>query len=132
MRQLMNGLGQSGAFELPRQVLDAILAEFGSGAASEADTAAAINHFYRRNGEIVDPHTAVGLHVAQRQAGSAPMISLATAHPAKFPDAVAAATGIRPALPSRLSHLLKAPERFTVLPNSADAVRDFILAHNKA
>jgi threonine synthase len=60
------------------------------------------------------------------------MVSLATAHAAKFPDAVRKATGVYPELPQRLSHLLKAPERFTVLPNSAGAVRDFILAHNKA
>jgi threonine synthase len=60
------------------------------------------------------------------------MVTLATAHPAKFPDAVEKASGVRPQLPSRLSHLLNAKERFTILPNSATAVRDFILALNKA
>jgi threonine synthase len=55
------------------------------------------------------------------------MITLATAHPAKFPDAVEKASGVRPGLPPRLSHLLNAKERFTILPNSAAAVRDFIL-----
>ena len=60
------------------------------------------------------------------------MVTLATAHPAKFPDAVKAATGVTPRLPSRLIHLLKAEERFTILPNSAAAVRDYILSRNKA
>jgi threonine synthase len=56
------------------------------------------------------------------------MVTLATAHPAKFPDAVAKASGVRPGLPERLAHLLAAEERFTVLPNDVAAVRDFILA----
>jgi threonine synthase len=60
------------------------------------------------------------------------MITLATAHPAKFPDAVEKASGIRPNLPPRLIHLLNAKERFTILPNSAAAVRDFVLALHKA
>ncbi len=57
------------------------------------------------------------------------MVTLATAHPAKFPDAVEKASGIRPALPARLSALMTATERFTVLPNDVTKVRDFILSH---
>jgi threonine synthase len=60
------------------------------------------------------------------------MVTLATAHPAKFPEAVEKASGIRPHLPQRLSHLLNAKERFTILPNSAPAVRDFVLSLKKA
>jgi threonine synthase len=59
-------------------------------------------------------------------------LGLATAHPAKFPDAVEKASGRRPHLPQRLSHLLNAKERFTILPNSATAVRDFVLSIKKA
>jgi threonine synthase len=79
-------------------------------------------------GEILDPHTAVGVHVARPMIGSEPMVTLATAHPAKFPDAVEKATGLRPGLPHRLKHLLELEESFTVLPNSAAAVKDMILS----
>jgi threonine synthase len=60
------------------------------------------------------------------------MVTLATAHPAKFPDAVETASGIRPGLPPRLAHLMTAPERFTVLPNDVSRVRDFILSQQQA
>jgi threonine synthase len=131
--RMMNSLSQSGAFAVPEPALAAIRAEFTSGSASEAQTLETIRLYHARDNEIVDPHTAVGLHVAGKFAGaSAPMVSLATAHAAKFPDAVKLATGVYPDLPPRLSHLLKAPERFTVLPNSADAVREFIQARQPA
>jgi len=60
------------------------------------------------------------------------MVTLATAHPAKFPDAVEKACGVRPGLPPRLSGLLTAEERFTVLPNDVGRVRDFILSQQQA
>jgi threonine synthase len=74
-------------------------------------------------GEVLDPHTAVGVAVARHHLGEAPMVTLATAHPAKFPDAVSQAIEIRPLLPSRLKHLLDAKESFTLLPNSVEAVK---------
>ena len=79
-------------------------------------------------GELLDPHTAVGYAIAQKSSTSSPMVTLATAHPAKFPDAVEAATKVRPNLPQRLSHLMKATETFKVLPNSEAAVKAFILS----
>lgn len=131
VKRMMDGLSQSGAFSVPDKALAAIAAEFDSGSASEVETLATMKRFHARDGEIVDPHTAVGLHVAEKLENRAtPMVSLATAHAAKFPDAVRRATGVYPELPHRLSHLPKAPERFTVLPNSAEAVRSYILAHN--
>ena len=73
---------------------------------------------------MIDPHTAIGLAVAEKEARdpSVPMVALATAHPAKFPDAVEAACGVRPALPDWLSDLPSRPERFTVLPVDQAAV----------
>ena len=56
------------------------------------------------------------------------MVTLATAHPAKFPDAVEKACGVRPGLPKRLEHLMQAKESYTVLPNDNTAVRAFILS----
>jgi threonine synthase len=129
VRRLMAGLAQSGAFTIADRELQAIRNEFDAGAADEAATAATIRDTFAATGELLDPHTAVGYAVARRQEASAsPMVALATAHPAKFPDAVEKASGLRPGLPRRLAHLLAAEERFTVLPNDVAAVRDFILA----
>ena len=127
VRRLMHGLSQSGAFTIGNRELDQIRHEFDSMAVDESLTVSTIRETLAATGELLDPHTAVGYAAARRAAASAsPMITLATAHPAKFPDAVEKASGIRPGLPKRLQHLLTAAERFTVLPNSAEAVRDFI------
>jgi threonine synthase len=80
-------------------------------------------------GEVVCPHTAVGIKVAadKRVSGRVPMITLATAHPAKFPDAVAAACGIRPELPQHMADLFDRPERVTRVANDLGALKDIIL-----
>ena len=83
-----------------------------------------------RSGTVLDPHSAVGV-LAARASGrdrSTPMVALATAHPAKFPDAVEAATGVRPALPERLGDLFDRPERLTTLPNDLASVEAFVEA----
>ena len=129
VRAAMGSLVQSQSFALKSPALKAIRAEFLSGAATEAETAATMALILKNTGELVDPHTSVGLHVAMQHQTKSPMVVLATAHPAKFPDAVKAATGQTPRLPSQLEHLMTAPESFTILPNSAQAVKDFILAH---
>ena len=131
VRAAMGSLAQSGRFSLKSPAIKAIRSEFSSGATSEAETAATMAQIFRDTGELVDPHTAVGLHVANQQRSKSPMVTLATAHPAKFPDAVQHATGMTPHLPQRLSHLLSASESFTILPNSAAAVKDFILAKER-
>ncbi|HVH83453.1 MAG TPA: threonine synthase [Steroidobacteraceae bacterium] len=91
-------------------------------------TRRAITDVYRDTGVLLDPHTAIGVMAgrAARRDAAIPVIALATAHPAKFPDAVEAATGVRPALPARLADLLARPERFTSLPNQLGAVEAFI------
>jgi threonine synthase len=83
---------------------------------------------YERTGVLLDPHTAVGVGAAleARRDPSVPMVCLATAHPAKFPDAVEEATGVRPELPPALADLFDRPERYEVLPNDLAAVRSFI------
>ena len=108
------------------------LARLFKGARADDDqTLATIRRVYETTGELVDPHTAVGLAAAQveRPAPQVPMVTLATAHPAKFPDAVREATGVRPLLPARLSDLMQRPERLTVLPNDRRRIQDFILEH---
>ncbi len=128
VRAAMGSLAQSQSFTLKTPALKAIRAEFLSGATSEAETAATMAQALKETGELIDPHTAVGLHVALATKVKAPMVTLATAHPAKFPDAVKAATGQTPRLPQRLEHLMTAPESFKILPNSAKAVKELILS----
>ncbi len=128
VRRMMSSLSQSGAFTIGERELGLIRNEFDSGATDEAATARTIAETLKSTGELIDTHTAVGYAVARQTASAAsPMVTLATAHPAKFPDAVEKASGIRPGLPPRLSHLMQAEERFTVLPNDVSAVRAFIL-----
>ncbi len=125
---MMGSLTQSGAFALPEGVLARIRAEFDAGAADELQTAATIAHVLQKSGYLADPHTAVGLHVAQQLQGNAPMVTLATAHPAKFPDAVFAASGIRPQLPVWCGDLMDRTERFETVSNDLTAMQAFIEA----
>jgi threonine synthase len=126
----MAGLKQSGSFTLENAALASIRHEFDSGRASEAETAATMKAILENTGELLDPHTAVGVHVAHQHIGDCPMVVLATAHPAKFPAAVMTATGVNPDLPDKLKGLMERPESFTVLPNSAEAVKSLILSRD--
>jgi threonine synthase len=134
VKQLMHALASERRFAVPAQALDNIRARFAAARADEAETVATIKRVQAERNYTLDPHSAVGVAVARRflKESSAPMIELATAHPAKFPEAVAAATGVRPALPSRLSGLLDRRERFERLPASATAVAAFILEKTRA
>jgi threonine synthase len=101
---------------------------FDAGRVDDAGTIAAIADCLKRFGETIDPHTAVGYAIAQqhRRDPKIPMVVLATAHPAKFPDAVEKATGKRPALPARLGDLMDRTERVDGLPNDIAALKDMI------
>ncbi|MFS8038739.1 threonine synthase [Xanthobacter sp. AM11] len=130
LRQLMASLSQSGAFTVPRGALAAIAADFSAARADEPETGATIARLYSSAGYLADPHTAVGLAVADKveHAAHVPQVVLSTAHPAKFPDAVEAATGHRPALPPHMADLMTRRESVTVLPNDLAAVESFIRA----
>lgn len=133
VRRAMSGLKQSGAFDIDETTLKAIRKQFRAGRASESQVRATIRDVQAETGYVLDPHTAVGVYVAGRmEKPSAPMITLATAHPAKFPDAVKQACGIDPALPAWLSDLMKREERFSVLPNEQDKVEAHILSLTRA
>ena len=126
---LMGALKQAGEFTLAPQPLARIRADFDAFRACEPECAAEIARAWRESGITLDPHSAVGVHAARRAAQAdptTPIIALATAHPAKFPDAVEAATGRRPELPAHLQTILTAPERLYVLPNDARAVAQFL------
>ncbi|MEO0502346.1 MAG: threonine synthase [Pseudomonadota bacterium] len=127
--QLMDEL-KAGGFDVSQGAMQALAEHFSSGRVSEAETSAQITATLSTSAELLCPHSAVGVHVAdaQRVPGT-PMVTLATAHPAKFPDAVEAATGIRPPLPSRMADLYDRPERLTRVPNDLEALKAHIIAH---
>lgn len=133
VRQAMARLKQSRAFDIEADALAEIRAGFSAGRASMDEVAAAIGSVFKTTGMVIDPHTATGMHVAARESVvQAPMVTLATAHPAKFPDAVKSACGIDPALPAWLSDLMDREERFDTLPGDLSAVEAFILANARA
>ena len=134
VRRLMESLKQSGRFVLPDATLAAIREEFDAGRADETETAAAIRAAWREAGELVDPHTAVALAVADRDTTdtAVPSIVLSTAHPAKFPDAVEAACGQRPQLPAWLDGLMTKSEHMKVVKNDQAEVERFVLSVSRA
>ena len=134
VRALMGSLAQSRRFALSARALAHIRGLFTADRADEEEVAATMRAVRRETGNFVDPHTAVGIAVAEKETRdpAVPMVVLATAHPAKFPDAVEAACGERPQLPEWLSDLNQRPERVTVLPVDQSAVEHFVLATSRA
>ncbi len=120
--------------DIPAARLKALRAGFAAGRASDDDTLATIRRIHAETGEVIDPHTAVAIHTACLTARTpgVPMVTLACAHPAKFPDAVERATGTRPALPPRLADLFEREEFVTTLPNDLPIVQEFVIARARA
>ena len=125
----MAGLAQARQFGLSERALTQIRAMFSADRALEDETAAAIRTTLRETGYLVDPHTAVAIAVAEKETHdpALPVVVLSTAHPAKFPDAVEAACGVRPGLPDWLAGLGTKPERMTILPPDQGAIERHIL-----
>ncbi len=133
VRNQMASLKQSGSFELSQTTMKNISAEFMAGACSESETSTQIAINLKECSYLVDPHTAVGLHVAKNHLSSeTPMVTLATAHPAKFPDAVKTASGVYPDLPARMGDMMSREERMSVLPNDITKLEAFIEQHSRA
>ena len=133
VRSSMASLKQSGAFEIKPEALKAIKREFRAGRATQEQVAETIRETLEATGYLLDPHTATGVFVAQKNARpGSPMVTLATAHPAKFPAAVKSACGIDPALPSWLADLMHREERFDTLDAELKAVETFIGDHARA
>ena len=128
VRALMADFAEAGAFSLSKTELAAMRTVFSACRVDEAETAATIARLHRETGYLADPHTAVGLAAAIRDRGdsSAPMIVLATAHPAKFPDAIEKAAGCLPSIPKRLEKALSGREEFASIEANAASVRAFI------
>lgn len=131
---LMDAFARDRRFVIPGAWRDEIAADFAAERADEADVAATMRRVHSGRGLLIDPHTAVGLVAAEKLRAAGRLkghaICLATAHPAKFPDAVEDATGIRPGLPSRLSGLMTAQERFDTAQADLAGIRSYILANS--
>jgi len=134
VRDDMESLRAQGSFALRPDELALFRGAFGAGRAEEADVLAEIARVKASTGYLLDPHTAVGMFVARQTVRdpAVPMIALATAHPAKFPEAVARAVGHPPPEPERIARQRLLPERCTVLPNDYAAVASFITGRTRA
>jgi threonine synthase len=134
VRTLMDTLKQSRGFVLSARALSGLRAVFSADRADEEETAATMRTIMRETGQFIDPHTAVGIAVSEKETRdpSLPMVVLGTAHAAKFPEAVEAACGLRPPLPEWLADLDHRAERITTLPVEESAVASHILALSRA
>ena len=129
VRALMGALKQAGEFSIAPPALAAIRRDFDAERTDEKACADEMARVYRDSGIVVDPHSAVGVHAARaalERDPETPVISLATAHPAKFPEAVESAIGRRPELPPHLAEIQSRRERCAVLPNDPAAVAKFV------
>ena len=124
----MEEFRNKGEFIIKNKILETTQTIFYGARIDDENTKKTIQEVYETTGELVDPHTAVGIAAgrSQRRNMDVPMIALATAHPAKFPKAVMDATGQRPDMPDRLAKMMDGEEQFDVLANDLDLVRTFI------
>ncbi len=127
LNELMNGFAKTGSLSVPAGGPGGVDPGFLAGAATEEQVLATIGEFWTKHRYLLDPHTAVGVSVAMRApADRLPVVCLATAHPAKFPDAIRRATGQDLARHERIDALMHLPTRCQVLPNDKQRVREFI------
>jgi len=125
--ELMNDLNLNGEFKLKDEELKKIKESFCSESLSEAETKSTISDVYKNQKLLVDPHTAVGIGAAKKISLNGKTVSLATAHPGKFPLAVKEATGIYPELPDSLKNILDEKEIYDKLPNSLSKIKEYIM-----
>ena len=127
--ELLAGFRERGRAALTAQQHERLVAEFAGTRLDDAETLAVMSDIYERHGLLIDPHTAVGIGAAERLRRPNEMIvTLSTAHPAKFPDAVEQATGVRPELPPHLAGIFEREERVESLPNNLAAIQDYVVA----
>ena len=133
LAKAMTDFRATGKFAAPEKSWRQVRGLFHAASLDDAGTLQVMQALHARTGELVDPHSAIGIHAAMecRADRETPIVALATAHPAKFPDAVERATGIRPELPAFLADLHARPERMSDLPNNLRAVQDYVLSHRR-
>jgi threonine synthase len=128
--KMMAGFETSKAMAIPADLIAAARPLFTSARIDADGMALAMRWASERGGQIIDPHTAIGLAAARVAdlPADVPVVTLATAHPAKFRDAVERATGSRPSIPARIGSLFEREERYDVLPGTVEAIRDYVSA----
>ncbi len=126
LRDLMSEFAKSGELTIRPAALELMRTIFAADRVHEHETIATMKLVHLQTGLHVDPHTAVGLTATRVAAADHDVVTLSTAHPAKFPEAVQIATGVVPELPERLKWILTAPERYDTLPNDPAALKRFI------
>ena len=125
--ELLKRFRAEGRAELTDEQHERLRAEFSGDRLDDAETLEVIGRIHSESGMFIDPHTAVGVGVAERcRRPGELVVTLATAHPAKFPEAVERATGRVPEAPAALAAVADRPERCTSLPNDVTAVKDFV------
>ena len=131
LAEQMRGFESTRAMQLTNAQREGAARLFTSLRADEHDMASAMRWACEDCAQVIDPHTAIGLHAARavELPVGVPVVTLATAHPAKFPDAVERATGTRPSLPPRVGDLFAREEAYTELAGTYEAVRDHIVGH---
>ncbi|MEL7190635.1 MAG: threonine synthase [Pseudomonadota bacterium] len=135
MAAQMRGFEKEQAMQLTNAQREGASGLFASYSADQNETSQALQWAYQAAGQVIDPHTAVGVSAAKQaleagDLGGVPMVTLATAHPAKFRDAVERATGVRPSLPPRVGDLFGREERYAELGGSYEAAREYVLANS--
>jgi len=127
---LMQSFRRDGTMSLPDSAWQAMRAVFSADRFDDAATLETMRQIKEKTGETLDPHSAIGVAAALRAEGVAglPLVALATAHPAKFPDAVERATGLRPGLPPHLADLFERPERSETIGNDAETLKTAVRA----
>ena len=129
----MNDFSRTRKLVLPPAVLAALRERYSAFACNDDETRAAIAEVHARTGRVIDPHTGVAVAAARKMGvGHAPVVILSTAHPAKFPEAVAQATGRQPPVPERLSGLKNQTERMEILSKQVSLIRAFISSRLRA
>jgi threonine synthase len=126
VRPLMESFAAKGSFTIAPEALAVIRRTFDADRVDEAETTATIRRTYDRLQLLIDPHTAVALTATRKARPDEDVVVLATAHPAKFPQAVERATGVSPQLPERLRWVLAAPEKCDTLANDPHALKDYL------
>lgn len=130
---VMEDFKKNGKYKMDEAHMQKARAEFSAHRCDDEQTLSIMRQTYGETGIVIDPHTAVGLHgaLSTKDDPSVPIVNLACAHPAKFPDAVEKAIGRRPALPERMVDLLERPEILTPLPNDLKKVQDYVQANSR-
>lgn len=125
-KETMEKFAKEKALKFNEEEIKKIKADFFSASINEEDTLRTIREFYDKTGYILDPHTAVGVRAGLKFRDKIPLICLATAHPAKFPETVNKALGFAIKLPQEIEKLYKLPQKFEILPANTEAVKEFI------